>query len=773
MHTSLYGGNASEIIMREESAGDNNTSSSSSTPGAGLLRPSTLFPSAADHEITVMALSQQVDTLKSEKSFLQQALSQAEAALVQERSACASNFQQVEDITMSKEMMEEELQTLQEENETLRKELHDLVQQQQQQERQSLTSSASSKLWSQLAHHGATPSSPSSPSTGSCSASVGTHSIAASNGHGVVDTRRQDARGGGVVDESSTILTETDKTNADSLVGSAASMMHFSSQEMDTMKTFMEMSVEEFLLHYPQQQQQQQQQQQHHQITDNIRQLLSLHHFPGLLTFTRQLLIEKKKLQEQTQQTEQQLLKQKTLSKQLKLAALQLKEQQVQTQALLQQSEHEKHFVISENETLSAKLRSYENQVRLLQKENKEIHEAYRGLYQYVYSTPPAVAVSDVGNNHAFSSSTSESSTIDDAPGKPLEDTHTNGPTDSGAEEKTAKDVASTTNNHHYNHNNNNTNNHGNNHGNSDSAKLHPEVVVDTSTGQSKLASSAASVADRMKQLTQQNWLKRRTAQPPASSEGSSTDAMRDTNAPTGVKSNAPSIRVFPLPTSFLHSSSSSTTQASPFSSSFSSNPTAAQGNGIVPVFLSPAQLQAQFEEDDSTIITTATATITPATTDSRELPKDAPAPAEGDVLDTQKSLSLVGDEESSFVPVIAQDGTKTERAGERSSYLSHLTTSFRTMIRAENRDESLVPLATNPIEGREDTTTPDQQHDDDDDKDDDDEGMTNEEQGHGSNPTSPAAAAAVVVVATNNSPPTTNNRSSFLTSLKQMNFGF
>eukprot|EP01033_Poteriospumella_lacustris_P010353 gene10353-7358_t len=74
-------------------------------------RSSTLLPSAADQEITIKVLNQQIDTLKSEKGFLQQALAQAETALVQERSACASNFQQVEDITMSKEMMEEELQT--------------------------------------------------------------------------------------------------------------------------------------------------------------------------------------------------------------------------------------------------------------------------------------------------------------------------------------------------------------------------------------------------------------------------------------------------------------------------------------------------------------------------------------------------------------------------------------------------------------------------------------------------------------------------------------
>lgn len=99
-----------------------NTSAHNKPTRQSLLHTST------DQEITISLLTQQVDSLKQEKKYLQTALSEAETALLQERSACASNVQQVEDITMTQEMLEEEVQILREENDNLRKELHEAVQ---------------------------------------------------------------------------------------------------------------------------------------------------------------------------------------------------------------------------------------------------------------------------------------------------------------------------------------------------------------------------------------------------------------------------------------------------------------------------------------------------------------------------------------------------------------------------------------------------------------------------------------------------------------------
>jgi hypothetical protein len=74
-------------------------------------------------------------------------------------------------------------------------------------------------------------------------------------------------------------------------------------------------------------------------------------------------------------------VKQKALSKQLKTAAIQLKEQQTATATLLKQTEHEKELIVAENDSLAVKVRSYENQIRVLQKEWREMHEAYQALY--------------------------------------------------------------------------------------------------------------------------------------------------------------------------------------------------------------------------------------------------------------------------------------------------------------------------------------------------------------------------------------------------------
>lgn len=107
-----------------------------------------------------------------------------------------------------------------------------------------------------------------------------------------------------------------------------------------------------------------------------------MHHFDALVHYTRSLVLNQRKLSEQIVAQEAQVTKQKQNVKQLRAGLLQLKEKHdllVQTAA---HGEHEKLLVIGENETLQAKLRSCENQVRILNKELTEVNAAYGRLYQ-------------------------------------------------------------------------------------------------------------------------------------------------------------------------------------------------------------------------------------------------------------------------------------------------------------------------------------------------------------------------------------------------------
>lgn len=113
-----------------------------------------------------------------------------------------------------------------------------------------------------------------------------------------------------------------------------------------------------------------------------MREVLALHHFDALVHYTRSLVLNQRKLSEQIVAQEAQVTKQKQNVKQLRAGLLQLKEKHdllVQTAA---HGEHEKLLVIGENETLQAKLRSCENQVRILNKELTEVNAAYGRLYQ-------------------------------------------------------------------------------------------------------------------------------------------------------------------------------------------------------------------------------------------------------------------------------------------------------------------------------------------------------------------------------------------------------
>lgn len=73
-----------------------------------------------------------VEQLQNEKLSLTQALSAAETALVQERTACSQQMQQCEDLVVTKDMLDGELQETRNEADMLRTELNDMVAQQQQ-----------------------------------------------------------------------------------------------------------------------------------------------------------------------------------------------------------------------------------------------------------------------------------------------------------------------------------------------------------------------------------------------------------------------------------------------------------------------------------------------------------------------------------------------------------------------------------------------------------------------------------------------------------------
>jgi hypothetical protein len=245
-----------------------------------------------------------------------------------------------------------------------------------------------------------------------------------------------------------------------------------------------------------------------------------------------------------------------------------------------------------------------------------------------------------------------------------------------------------------------------------------------------------------MKQLTQKNWLKRRAAQAP-SSESSSVDAIRDTNAASVVKTDPSPDVPFPPPASFHYSSSSTPTPSG------GSNVVAAHVHGHAPVFLSPAQLQAQYEQKAQ------------QATDDGSVSSVLPAPTEGDFFDSQ-----VPGQPEEPQRIIVHDFSKAE-PDEISTYLSQMTTSFMSMIGAEDIEESLAMLANEG--GHDDYSASSQRV------------ITAEEMAtfrrygepvQGANHTSPAATTSSINYSAGNShhSPT---RSSFLTSLKQMSFGF
>lgn len=78
-------------------------------------------------DVDIKGLVRQVEQLKNEKKCLQQALSESEAALVSERTACAENVRNFETLTMTKDALEEELCEVRNELDGLKVEYQDFI----------------------------------------------------------------------------------------------------------------------------------------------------------------------------------------------------------------------------------------------------------------------------------------------------------------------------------------------------------------------------------------------------------------------------------------------------------------------------------------------------------------------------------------------------------------------------------------------------------------------------------------------------------------------
>jgi hypothetical protein len=218
-------------------------------------------------------LHKQIEQLQNEKLSLSQALGAAETALVQERTACAQQMQQCEDLVVSKDMLDGELQETRNEADMLRTELNDMIAQQQQQ-KQALKASEEE---SQPASY--------------------------------------------TVDELLTLPRD-----------------------------------------------------------EASRPAVALTHFNALLEHTKVLHQHHVSLRQQFTTLQKQSSKWKTAKQQLKAAAISLKERSELAEAEIQRMQHERLLMIGEMETLQAKQRSYENQLRLIQQENREKDDEIKHL---------------------------------------------------------------------------------------------------------------------------------------------------------------------------------------------------------------------------------------------------------------------------------------------------------------------------------------------------------------------------------------------------------
>lgn len=78
-------------------------------------------------DVDVKGLFHQIEQLQNEKKFLQQALSESETALVNERTACAESMREFETINTQKDALEEELCEVRNELDTVRTEYQEFV----------------------------------------------------------------------------------------------------------------------------------------------------------------------------------------------------------------------------------------------------------------------------------------------------------------------------------------------------------------------------------------------------------------------------------------------------------------------------------------------------------------------------------------------------------------------------------------------------------------------------------------------------------------------